>query len=229
MKTIAVLGGIGPQATMDFERRVHEIAQGLLPRSGNKGYPPMVVYYHRGPPFLFDDDGEPVEPFRANPDFLEAARRLGAWADFMIIGANAAHRVQDEVETAAGVPVLSMIDVVMEEVERRGWVRAGVLAYLDASVYAVPLLQRGIAWESIDTDAQAQLDDLILEYQAGNITPESHAVVADALRTVRKRDVDGTILGCTELPLMLGHDAEAPDLVNPAQLLAEAAVRRAIA
>jgi aspartate racemase len=96
-------------------------------------------------------------------------------------------------------------------------------------VYAIPLLQRGIAWESIDQATQDQMDELILDYQAGNVMPESHAVVAEALRTVRKRGVDGTILGCTELPLMLGHDAEAPDLINPAQLLAEAAVRRAIA
>jgi len=228
VKTIGVLGGMGPQATMDFERRIHEVSQGLLPRSVNTGYPPMVVFYHRGPPFLFDDDGEPVEPYRSTPAFLDAAKRMAGWADFLIIGANAAHRVQGEVEAATGLPVLSMIDVVIAEVERRGWTRAGVLAYLDASVYAIPLLQRGIAWESIDQATQEQMDRLILEYQAGNVTPESHGVVADALRTMRSRNVDGTILGCTELPLMLGRDSEAPDLINPAQLLAEAAVRRAI-
>jgi len=229
VKTIGVLGGMGPQATMDFERRVHAISQQLLPRSVNTGYPPMVVFYHRGPPFVFGDDGEPVEPYRATPEFLDAARRMSGWADFLVIGANAAHRVEADVEAASGLPVLSMIDVVIAEVERRGWTRAGVLAYLDASVYAIPLLQRGIAWESIDQATQDQMDELILDYQAGNVMPESHAVVAEALRTVRKRGVDGTILGCTELPLMLGHDAEAPDLINPAQLLAEAAVRRAIA
>ena len=50
MKTIGVLGGMGPQATMDFERRVHEVSQQLLPRSLNTGYPPMVVFYHCAPP-----------------------------------------------------------------------------------------------------------------------------------------------------------------------------------
>lgn len=214
---------------MDFERRVHEVSQRLLPRSGNTGYPRMVVYYHRGPPFLFDDDGAPIEPFRANPDFLDAARRLAGWVDFLVIGANAAHRVQRELEETTGLPVLSMIDVVMAEVERRAWRRAGVLAYLDASVYAAPLDERGIEWASVAPDMQAQLDELILEYQAGNVTPESHAVVAEALRSVRARNVDGTILGCTELPLMLGRDAEAPDLINPLALLAEAAVRHAVA
>jgi aspartate racemase len=47
MKTIGVLGGLGPQATMDFEQRIHRVAQQLIPPLGNSGYPPMVVYYCR--------------------------------------------------------------------------------------------------------------------------------------------------------------------------------------
>jgi aspartate/glutamate racemase len=40
--------------------------------------------------------------------------------------------------------------------------------------------------------------------------------------------VDGVVLGCTEIPLLLGDKAEAKDLVNPVALLAEAAVRLAM-
>ena len=44
MKITGVLGGLGPQATMDFEARIHRISQQLIPRQANTGYPPMVVY-----------------------------------------------------------------------------------------------------------------------------------------------------------------------------------------
>jgi aspartate/glutamate racemase len=44
----------------------------------------------------------------------------------------------------------------------------------------------------------------------------------------RARGLDGTILGCTEIPLLLGAESDAVDTVNPAGLLAEAAVRFAI-
>ena len=50
MKRMGVLGGISPQATMDFEARVHRISQHLIPQAFNEGYPPMVVWYHRRPP-----------------------------------------------------------------------------------------------------------------------------------------------------------------------------------
>jgi aspartate/glutamate racemase len=46
MKTIGVLGGLGPQATMDFEVRLHRESQRLIPPQMNGGYPPMVVHYH---------------------------------------------------------------------------------------------------------------------------------------------------------------------------------------
>jgi len=61
VKTIGVLGGMGPQATMDFERRVHEVSQRLLPRSVNTGYPPMVVFYHRRPRLPSDGHPRPEE------------------------------------------------------------------------------------------------------------------------------------------------------------------------
>ena len=56
MKTIGVLGGLGPQATMDFEARVHRVAQRLIPQDGNQGYPPLVVCYFRQPPVILPAD-----------------------------------------------------------------------------------------------------------------------------------------------------------------------------
>ena len=65
MKTIGVLGGLGPQATMDFEARVHAAAQRLIPQQANSGYPPMIVYYLRCAPMILGTDHRPVVSFAA--------------------------------------------------------------------------------------------------------------------------------------------------------------------
>lgn len=78
MKTIGVLGGLGPQATMDFEARLHAVSQQLIAPHGNRGYPPMLVYYYRNAPFLMQDDHMPVLPLQADPRLLEAVKKLGA-------------------------------------------------------------------------------------------------------------------------------------------------------
>ena len=57
MKTIGVLGGLGPQATMDFEQRLHRAAQRVIPQQLNGGYPPTVVWYCRHPPVVVTEDG----------------------------------------------------------------------------------------------------------------------------------------------------------------------------
>ncbi|HEX2035632.1 MAG TPA: amino acid racemase, partial [Chloroflexota bacterium] len=229
MKTIGVLGGIGPQATMDFEARVHAVSQRLIPAQANQGYPPMVVAYLRHAPVLLDDQGVTVRPGRLDPRLLETARRLGTWADFLVITSNGVHRYLEEIEAAAGRPVLSMIEVTLEEVGRRGWRRVGVLTFIEPGVYQRPLEERGLGCEVLSEDQQRGLDAVILPYMAGQGGPAASATVREAVDTLRARPADGIILGCTELPLLLGEDAEAPDLINPTQLLAEAAVRAAIA
>ena len=91
MKTIGVLGGLGPQATLDFEARLHAVAQRLIPQFWGSGHPPVVVYYHRDAPFRLTDEGRPVFPLEPHPVLVDAARRLGAWADFLVIASNGAH------------------------------------------------------------------------------------------------------------------------------------------
>lgn len=229
MKTIGVLGGFGPQATMDFEQRVHRAAQQLIPPNGNGGYPPMIVYYCRHPPVLLDAAGRTQRPLRPDPRLLAAARTLGQLADFLVITSNGVHAMQPALEEAAARPILSMIDATLAEVSRRGWQRVGVLAFQTSLVYALALEQRGLQWEGIDATLQAPLDAAIMAVMAGQDDTHSAEQARRAVMALRERQVDGIILGCTEIPLLLHADLDAPDLLNPTALLAEAAVRYAIA
>src|SRR5262245_53237827 len=228
MKTIGILGGMGPQATMDFEMRVHRVAQRLIPPHFNGGYPPMVVFYCRHAPILVTDTGMPQRPLRLNPRMLEAAKRLGGLADFVVVPCNGAHLFQAEIEQAAGRKVLSMIEATLDEVRRRRWQRVGVLGLGDPVVYTEPMRRLGIAWETADAERRAALDGAVFRLIEGRDDAESAAAARAAVADLRARRVDGVILGCTEVPLLLREAAEAVDLINPAELLAEAAVKAAL-
>ena len=230
MRTIGVLGGMGPQATMDFEARLHRASQRLIPQRGGTGYPPTVVYYCRHAPVRLADDGTPRFPIEPDPRLLDAAARLGAWADFLVVPCNGAHLVLPEIERAAGRPVLSLIAVTLEEVARRGWRTVGVLGMGDPVVYTRPLAERGLATRTIDGGLRDRLNAAVLEVMEGRDHAGPAAAAQAAVDALRGQGVDGVILGCTEIPLMLGEPATAdPFLINPAPLLADAAVRAAIA
>jgi aspartate racemase len=229
MKRIGVLGGISPQATMDFEARVHRLSQQLVPQSFNTGYPPMVVWYHRRPPVRLHGDGHTIVPMRVDSELVDAAAWLGKAVDFLVIPCNAAHVGLAEITRVAGCPVVSMIDLTLDEVARRGWRRVGVLGFHAAPpLYTNPLKQRGIQCETIDAPLQARLNAAIQAVAEGREGEAERDAARTAVATLRAVPVDGVVLGCTEIPLLLGEDAEARDLVSPLTLLAEAAVRRAI-
>ncbi len=231
MKTIGILGGLGPQATMDFEARLHAVAQRLIPQHGNSGHPPLVVYYHRRPPFVMQDEHTPVFPPQADPDLLQAAQWLGTRADFLVITANGPHIMQAEIEQAAGCKVLSMIEVTLNAVQQRSWRKIGLLGFgpPNVPVYAQPLGQLKLAAEVITPELQDPLNVAVMRMQEGRANADDTRAVREAVAYLRAQQVDGTILACTELPLLLGTDADASDLVNPAQLAAEAAIRYALA
>jgi aspartate racemase len=214
---------------MDFEARVHQVSQTLIPQQGNSGYPPMVVYYYRHPPFLLKEDFTPELPMRPDPRLLEAAARVGSMADFLVITANAPHLFLKEIEQAAGCKVVSIIETTLETIRQKRWRKIGVLGFGNPLVYTSPLEKLDIACETIEANMRGQLDNSIRKLMEGRNDAESTATAQAAVNNLRARQVDGIILGCTEIPLLLQESANAADLLNPAQLLAEAAVRYSLA
>jgi aspartate racemase len=229
VKTIGVIGGLGPQATMDFEQRVHRVSQRLIPHQANSGYPPMVVYYHRFPPFVVVDDGfTPALPLQVDSRFLDAARRFAGWADFIVITSNAPHFFQGEIERASGLKVLNMIDITVQEVQNRQLRTVGLVGMGEPRVYRDALDRLGIAHVTIEKELRDRLDKSIVALMAGTDGPQDQATAQEAVAALRVQGTDGIILCCTEIPLLLKEHAAGSDLINPIELLAEAAVRYAI-
>jgi aspartate racemase len=232
MKTIGILGGMGPQATMDFEQRIHRVAQQLTPQDVNRGYPPMVVMYHRNAPMKLREDGEVLEPLEPDPNLLELARQLGSVVDFLVIPCNTAHLFFHEIEEAAGRKVLSIVDITIEEIVRRGVSKVGLLAVeetLKYRLYQDRLEARGISWETIPRGLMRRLDNAIYKLMEGGDPSKLSAPAHQAGHYLLvDKDVSHVLFACTELPLFFKGDPFPRNMLNPNQLLAEAAVRYAL-
>jgi aspartate racemase len=232
MKTIGILGGIGPQATMDFENKLHLAAQSLIPQNANEGYPKMVTYYFRQAPFLRAKNGKAEVPIKPNPELLKAAAELGSLCDFLVIPSNTPHFFLEEIEQAAGKKPLSIVEEAFKEVRRRGVKKIGVLSVglaFKHKLYEKMLEGQGLTWLTIEQDMSARLDEFVFSYMEGKFSQEAHDCALNCLDYIRNQGAEATIIGCTEIPLLLGKKySEAQDLINPAQLLAEAAIKFAI-
>jgi len=211
MKTIGIIGGLGPQATVDLEMRIHKVAQQVLPQLQNGGYPPMIVEYYRHPPILLSENNLPVFPLQIDPRLLAVAKNLGMMADFLVLPTNGVHRFQNEIENASGRTLLSMIDATMEEVKKRKWKRVGVLGLMTMEIYTRRLTEMGIAFETVNDELQKKIDKTVFRVMEGRDDDTDRAIISEAIGELRNKKVDGIIPGCTEIPLLLGKEAEAVD------------------
>lgn len=231
MKTIGIIGGLGPQATTDLLTRIHAVSQELIPHHVNEGYPPLWAHYFRQAPMMLNPDGSPQDPLEPNPELIEVARKLGPLVDFIIIASNTPHFFAEQISEAAQKEVLNIVDVVTKEVQRRVAKRVGILAIGETvkhALYQEPLDRLGISWVTIHEDLIKPLDKAIFAVMEGRGTSDLGDPARQAVNYLREQGPDQIILGCTELPILLGDEAEAADLINPTQFLAEAAVQKAI-
>jgi len=228
MRTIGILGGIGPQATWDLEMRIHRVAQTLVPQLANTGYPPLVTLYMRHAPVLVDDEGRPTKPLTLDPRLLDAARRLGAWADLLAIPSNTPHLFLDRIREAAGAEIVSLVDVTLDALRERHARDVGLVGLGVPQIYLERFASEGLRTLTAGEPAREALDRAILRLMEGRETGEHREAARAAVDEVRAAGAPVTVLGCTEIPLLLGDAALAKDLINPAQLLAEAVVRRAL-
>jgi aspartate/glutamate racemase len=77
---------------------------------------------------VLGEDFSVPDELRPNPGLLALARDLGSHVDFLIIASNTPHFFMGDIEKASGLKVLSMVDVVLDEVQRRACSKVGVLA-----------------------------------------------------------------------------------------------------
>lgn len=164
---------------------------------------------------------------------LASARKLDAiGADFFICPDNTIHQAFHLVAPHSPRPWLHIAQVVADEAAARGHKRVGVLGthWLVASdVYPDALHSRGIEALRPDDDDREAMGRIIMdELVGGQVLPQSVIVLQQIVARLAGRGCDAVVLGCTELPLVLGDQNCAVPTLDSTRLLARAALRRAI-
>jgi len=197
MPEVGVVGGLGPAATADFLGRVVAATDAAR----DQDHVNLVVLQHSAVPdrTAFITGASDADP---TPLLVADARRLESWGVVAVVmPCNTATAFVEAMRSAVDVPVLDIVDIAMDEAERRGWKRVGVLATEGtraAGTYDRAGSGRDIAIHYPDDATQASVNSLIFEYvKAGIEAPP--AMLEASVQALIDDGVDGVILGCTEL------------------------------
>lgn len=203
MTSVGLVGGLGPESTIDYYRRILQAWQAERPGSA----PSMVIDsldVQYGLRLVASDRAALVEYL------LGSVRRLAAaGVGFVAITANTPHLVFDELAAMSPVPLLSIVEVCAEEARRLDIDTVGLLGTrftMEAPFYPTVFSRWGI---TVATPVEAERlwlhERYVTELLVGSFRDETRAGVVDIVRRLqRDAGIEGIILGGTELPLLLG-------------------------
>jgi aspartate racemase len=226
MKTLGIIGGLGPESTIDYYGKIIALYR---QRTGDGSYPQFIINsinLKKGLDFM-DTNNLP-----GMADYLveEIGKLILAGATFGLISANTPHIVFDQVASRSSIPLISIVEATCIAAKAKKLKRLalfGTRYTMQASFYPKVFSREGIELLLPDPEDQTYIHDKYLnELVSGQFLPATRArllAIVDRLKT--GSDIDGIILAGTELPLIL-RDSEhnGIPLLDTTEIHCEAAV-----
>ncbi len=223
-KIVGILGGMGPEATVDLMQRIIH----LTPALDDIDHIRCIVDNNPKIPSrikaIVEGNGEDPGPCMA-----DMGRRLESWgADFLAIACNTAHHYYNAVQDAVNIPVINLIDIVSNHVKDTypEHDKVGLLASPAVAITGLYTKRfKKLAIEEVwpDPDYQERLFTVIREVKKGNTTTQLLDEYRKVCQNLLNKGAKTAIIGCTELSTLGG---ELPiHNIDAAQILALEIVR----
>lgn len=161
-----------------------------------------------------------------------AAALEKAGADCLVICSNTTHRLASDIAKSLTIPLLNIVDVTSDALHDRKARRVVLLATdytLASHVYQDSLAGHGIAMMETDAATRRWVHALIYdELCQGRFQSESRDRLIRIIEKLRADGADAVILGCTELGLLVGDQAQRLAAVDTTEIHALAAAEFAL-
>lgn len=222
-KTIGIIGGMGPMATIDLYRKIIEVT----PANSDNDHIHVVIDSNTLIPdrtaYILGKGEDPAMEMIRTAISLE---NMGA--DFLIMACNTAYYYYDRIIPFIKIPMLNMIDETVKEIAKLKMNTVGLLAtdgVLASKVYEYKLNEYEINIIKPSEEGQKVVMDLIYN----GIKASDFSLDISRFRTVIEElyfsGAETLILGCTELPIAFERFSLKGHTIDPTKILAEKAVQ----
>jgi aspartate racemase len=207
MKTVGIIGGIGPQSTVEYYR---SILASYREQKRDGSFPSILINSIDLTRMLgLIDENRLAEVTEYLVHEVQKLARAGA--DFGLLAANTPHIVFDEIRRQSPIPLISIVKATRQEAQSLGLKKVcifGTRFTMQQSFYPDVFSKAGIALVVPALDEQDYIHDKYVNELVNGIvlpkTRERRLMIVD--RMMEQEGIDGLILGGTELPLILKED-----------------------
>ncbi|MCX6553244.1 MAG: aspartate/glutamate racemase family protein [Acidobacteria bacterium] len=230
MKTIGLIGGMSWESTVPYYRTINRVVGARLGGLHSAKIALYSVEFHEIEQLQhagrWDEAGDILA------DAARAVRRAGA--DFIVLCTNTMHKVAAQIEAAVDVPLLHIADATAARVLAAGLTRIGLLGTrftMEERFYRGRLEERhGLSVLVPPADERELVHRVIYgELCLGEVRGDSRDAFQLVVKALVAREVQGVILGCTEIGLLLRPEDAPVPIFDTATIHAEAAAEFALA
>ncbi len=226
MKTLGIIGGIGPESTIDYYRSlIHAWRE-----QTKDGSAPSILLNSIDLKKMLDLIA--AKALSEVTAYLsgEMHRLARAGADVGLFAANTPHIVFDELQRRSSIPLISIVEATREAAKERGLRRLGLFGTrftMQGHFYPEVFSKAGIALVVPEENEQAYIHDIYMnELVKGVFLPETRErLLAIVERLATQEHAQGLILAGTELPLILRKGSCGIPLLDTTQIHVKAALR----
>lgn len=224
MKTIGIIGGMGPLATVKLFEKIVLSTSAL----SDQDHPPILIDNNTRIPdrtqFVL---GKGLDP---RPELIKSAKKLEKMgADFLIMPCNNAHYFYEDIVKEIDIPLLSMIEVAVETVKTRFIDKKIGILGTDGTIMG-RVYQKALERENLDylipsIEGQKEVMKLIYNIKMG-IYDNNLEKLYEEFSNMENNGVQVFIIGCTELSVAVDmyNFKEKIEYVDALELLAKKAI-----
>lgn len=224
-KTLGILGGVGPMATIYFE----ELIVNMTDAGSDQEHIPMLVYNHAQIPdrtayILDSNQPNPLPVMERDAQLLE---RCGC--DYIVVPCNTAHYFYDEIQACVNVPIINILDETVKYCKETipELHSIGVLATegtIRSKAYQKIIEAHGLACV-LPTDEELSSLMTIIYDQVKAGKPVDIYAFQHIVHGLKARGADAVVLGCTELSIIKkDFNIDRYDVVDSMECLARASI-----
>ncbi len=215
MKRIGILGGMSYESTI---RYYDLILQGYYKKYNDYNYPEVVIFSLNFQKVIDLELGEDKEEY-VNYLMTGIKSLENSGASFIIMAANSPHAVYDDLCQLTAIPLLSIVKATLENAldkNMKNLLLLGIKFTMQSTFYQDYSRKLGIRIITPSLKEQNEIDKIIFdELVIGSFNQESKDKI---IQIINNYKVDGVILGCTELPLILNKKDTTIKLLDTIEL-----------
>lgn len=189
---IGIVGGLSPEATAYYYRLFIEKSRKLFP---DYFYPEILIYSLNFKEFVEGDEEKRKKILmRALKTLENAGVKVGG------IASNTPHVFFEELKNSVSFELVSIVEAVAEKAGKGKFLLLGTKKTMESDFYAKAFEKRGEVVVPEEKDREEVHRIIMEELVFGKFESKNRL-----LEVIKKYDVDGVILGCTELPLLISQ------------------------